>query len=104
MPAGPLGGIQAVDLSERSLAAALLGLALADYGATVTRIEPAGGDELRSLDASRVWFRGQESVTEGDGGCDDESLRALCERADVVIDTAQAWTAKAFRYSSPFPS
>jgi crotonobetainyl-CoA:carnitine CoA-transferase CaiB-like acyl-CoA transferase len=111
--AGPLDGIRVVDLSERSVPAALLGLALADYGATVVRVEPTGGDELRCLDASRVWFRGQQSVTERsvaepidghDAGCDEESLRALCERADIVIDTAQAWVAKRFRYPAPYPA
>jgi crotonobetainyl-CoA:carnitine CoA-transferase CaiB-like acyl-CoA transferase len=99
---GPLNGIRVVDLSERSVPAALLGLALADYGATVVRVEPPGGDELRSLDASCVWLRGQQSVTED--GCDEDSLRELCEGADVVIDTAQAWSAKQFRYSAPYPS
>jgi crotonobetainyl-CoA:carnitine CoA-transferase CaiB-like acyl-CoA transferase len=103
MAAGPLAGVRVVDLSERSVPAALLGLALADYGATVIRLEPAGGDELRSLDASQIWYRGQQSVTEGDRGCGEESLLALCESADVVIDTTQAWTAKSFRYPAPFP-
>ena len=58
-----LQGIRILDLSERSPSAAIAGMLLSEYGAEVIRVEPEGGDPLRSLDASRIWFRGQKSVT-----------------------------------------
>jgi predicted CxxxxCH...CXXCH cytochrome family protein len=97
-------GLRLVDLSERSVPAALIGMIFADYGAEVIRVEAPGGDELRQLDASAIWFRGQRSVTSGAGGLDEGQLRRLCESADVVIDTAQAWNASTFRYTAPFPA
>jgi crotonobetainyl-CoA:carnitine CoA-transferase CaiB-like acyl-CoA transferase len=58
--AGPLDGIvRVLDLSERSPAAAIAGMVLADLGAEVIRVEPEGGDPLRVLAGSRVWLRGQ---------------------------------------------
>jgi crotonobetainyl-CoA:carnitine CoA-transferase CaiB-like acyl-CoA transferase len=101
--AAPLAGIRVVDLSERSVPAALIGLVLSDCGAEVIRVEKPGGDDLRQLDASNVWFRGQQSVTAGEGGLDDTALRKLCESADILIDTSQAWVDKQFEYRAPFP-
>jgi crotonobetainyl-CoA:carnitine CoA-transferase CaiB-like acyl-CoA transferase len=98
---GPLDGFSIVDLSERSPSAAIAGMVFADYGAKVVRVEPAGGDPVRGLRGAQVWLRGQESVTVGDGGLADAELLALCESADVVLDTAQAWTAKSFSYRPP---
>jgi crotonobetainyl-CoA:carnitine CoA-transferase CaiB-like acyl-CoA transferase len=100
---GPLDGLLIVDLSERSVASAIAGMILADYGARVVRVEPTGGDPLRALTGSLVWLRGQESVTAGDGGLDESELGALCRSADVVLDTAQPWTAKSFSYGPPVP-
>jgi crotonobetainyl-CoA:carnitine CoA-transferase CaiB-like acyl-CoA transferase len=100
---GPLENITVVDLSERSVSAAMAGMMLADYGARVVRVEPAGGDPIRALKGTKVWFRGQESVTAGDDGLDHDELTALCRSADIVIDTAQAWTAKSFSYGPPVP-
>jgi crotonobetainyl-CoA:carnitine CoA-transferase CaiB-like acyl-CoA transferase len=99
---GPLDGLSVVDLSERSPAAVIAGMLLADYGARVVRVEPPGGDPIRALKATQVWLRGQESVTEGDG-LGDAQLLELCRSADIVIDTAQAWTGKAFSYRPPVP-
>jgi crotonobetainyl-CoA:carnitine CoA-transferase CaiB-like acyl-CoA transferase len=91
--AGPLDGIvRVLDLSERSPAAAIAGMVLADLGAEVIRVEPRGGDPVRALPGSRVWLRGQKSVTAGPADLD--RWEALCESADVIIDTAQTWTQK----------
>jgi crotonobetainyl-CoA:carnitine CoA-transferase CaiB-like acyl-CoA transferase len=100
---GPLDGLLVVDLSERSVASAIAGMLLADYGAEVVRVEPPGGDPLRALQGTRIWFRGQSSVTAGEGGLDEDELERLCRSADVVIDTARAWTEKSFTYGPPFP-
>jgi crotonobetainyl-CoA:carnitine CoA-transferase CaiB-like acyl-CoA transferase len=91
--AGPLDGvIRVLDLSERSPAAAIAGMVLADLGAEVIRVEPHGGDPVRALPGSRVWLRGQKSVTAGPA--DIDAWEALCDSADVIIDTAQPWTRK----------
>jgi crotonobetainyl-CoA:carnitine CoA-transferase CaiB-like acyl-CoA transferase len=100
---GPLEGLLVVDLSERSVPSVIAGMLLADYGAEVVRVEPPGGDPLRALPGTRIWFRGQSSVTAGSGGLDDSELDRLCRSADVVVDTAQAWAEKTFTYGPPVP-
>jgi crotonobetainyl-CoA:carnitine CoA-transferase CaiB-like acyl-CoA transferase len=85
---GPLAGVRVVDLSERSPAAAIAGMVLADYGAEVFRIEPPGGDPIRVLDGASIWFRGQRSVRSDEIPPDYRD--DLCRSADVVIDTLQA--------------
>src|SRR5271155_1608710 len=104
MPSGPLKGLLVVDLSERSVASAMAGMIFADYGARVVRVESTGGDPIRGISGSAVWLRGPESVTEGEGGLSEPELTELCRSADVVIDTAQAWTAKSFKYRPPVPA
>jgi crotonobetainyl-CoA:carnitine CoA-transferase CaiB-like acyl-CoA transferase len=84
---GPLSGIRIIDLSQRSPAAAITGMTLCDYGAEVIKVEPAGGDPLRALDACQVWLRGQKSVTLGPNALTDGSWDKLRASADVVIDT-----------------
>lgn len=93
--AGPLGdGYRILDLSERSPAAAVAGMVLADLGAEVIRVEPEGGDPIRVLAGSRVWLRGQKSVTVGPADVESGRWRALRDSADVVMTTAQPWNAK----------
>src|SRR5713101_1781936 len=92
---GPLADkIRVLDLSERSPAAAIAGMTLADLGAEVIRIEPRGGDPLRALAGSRVWLRGQWSVTLDAAALQSGSWQALRDSADVIIDTAQPWILK----------
>jgi crotonobetainyl-CoA:carnitine CoA-transferase CaiB-like acyl-CoA transferase len=56
---GPLNGlVRIIDLSERSPAAAIAGMVLADLGAEVIRVEPENGDPVRVLAGSQVWLRG----------------------------------------------
>src|SRR5579864_8914987 len=93
--AGPLDGIvRVLDLSERSPAAAIAGMVLADLGAEVIRVEPEGGDPLRVLTGSRVWLRGQKSVIVGAAQMRNGEWQALRNSADVILDTAQPWTQK----------
>jgi len=93
--AGPLAGaVRVLDLSERSPAAAIAGMVLADLGAEVIRVEPEGGDPVRALAGSRIWLRGQQSVTVTDADLRDGRWDALRDSADVIIDTAQPWTQK----------
>ncbi len=92
---GPLAStIRILDLSERSPAAAIAGMTLADLGAEVIRVEPSGGDPVRALPGCAVWLRGQRSVTLNEAQLHDGSWRALRDTADVIIDTAQPWIAK----------
>jgi len=90
--AGPLDGVRILDLSERSPAAAIAGMMLGDLGADVIRVEPPGGDPVRALEGTRVWFRGNRSVTVGPA--DLAKWNALRDSADIVLDTAQPWTDK----------
>jgi crotonobetainyl-CoA:carnitine CoA-transferase CaiB-like acyl-CoA transferase len=92
---GPLDGIvRVLDLSERSPAAAIAGMVLADLGAEVIRVEPEGGDPLRVLAGARIWLRGQKSVIVGAAQMRSGEWEALRNSADVILDTAQLWTQK----------
>ena len=90
----PLEGFRVLDISERSLAAAVAGMLLSDIGAEVIRAEPAGGDPIRAITGTEVWFRGQKSVTIGREEVRDGSWLALRRSADAVVTTEQPWTAK----------
>jgi crotonobetainyl-CoA:carnitine CoA-transferase CaiB-like acyl-CoA transferase len=93
--AGPLAEkYRILDLSERSPAAAVTGMVLADLGAEVIRIEPGGGDPVRTLAGSRVWLRAQKSITIGAADLTNGRWQALRDSADVIVTTAQPWTAK----------
>ncbi|HLW70654.1 MAG TPA: CoA transferase [Candidatus Binataceae bacterium] len=93
--AGPLTqATRVLDLSERSPAAAIAAMVLADLGAEVIRVEPPGGDPLRALSGARVWLRGQRSVVVGDAEMRSGAWLALRDSADVIIDTAHPWIDK----------
>src|SRR5580704_17813341 len=92
--AGPLDGVRILDLSERSPAAAVAAMVLGDLGADVIRVEPEGGDPVRALEGTRVWFRGNRSVTVCPAQMRDGTWEALRATADVILDTAQPWTDK----------
>jgi crotonobetainyl-CoA:carnitine CoA-transferase CaiB-like acyl-CoA transferase len=92
---GPLAdGYRILDLSERSPAAAVAGMVLADLGAEVIRVEPHGGDPIRVLAGARVWLRGQKSVVVGRDEIANGQWHALRESADAILTTAQPWSAK----------
>jgi crotonobetainyl-CoA:carnitine CoA-transferase CaiB-like acyl-CoA transferase len=56
------GGLKVVEVGE-SIAAALAGMVMADYGAEVLSVEPPGGSRLRRLPAFRMWARGKRQTT-----------------------------------------
>ncbi len=87
-----LQGLKVLDLAGEP--AAMTGRILADLGATVTKVEPKGGDPLRRVaplapDGSSlrfgVWNAGETTI-EAEGP-DDPRLIELLSRADAVIDT-----------------
>lgn len=78
----PLQGIVVVDESQGPFAG-LATMVLADFGAEVIKLEPAGGDPARALPGARLWLRGKHSVvlTEGDAA----GRAALARHADVWV-------------------
>ena len=84
-PAGALDGIRVVDLST-GIAGPVAGMFLADHGADVVKVEPAGGDPARALPGFAVWNRGKRSIT-ADAGSPDGAARiaALLAGADVCV-------------------
>jgi alpha-methylacyl-CoA racemase len=99
--ARPLDGIRVLDLT-RLLPGAYATLILADLGADVIKIEdPRGGDGMRSLPTAgrRNYFellnRNKRSVTlDLRSAQAARVLDALCEKADVVIDSFRPSTAR----------
>ncbi len=92
--ARPADGLTVVDLS-RLVAGNMTSLQLADFGATVVKVEPAGsGDPLRAWQAQgqstfwKVYGRNKQSVAldfRKDGASD--ILRRLIAQADVLIES-----------------
>jgi crotonobetainyl-CoA:carnitine CoA-transferase CaiB-like acyl-CoA transferase len=78
-----LDGIRVVDLTA-GIAGAVATMLLADFGAGVVRIEPPGGDALRSLPGWATWSRGKQSATFSAPG-DAAALRALLAGADICV-------------------
>ena len=82
----PLAGILVVELAWY-LPIAFAGSELVRLGARVVRIEPPGGDPLRPT--APAWDEalraGKESVV-CDLKTESEFARALCARADVVLE------------------
>ena len=82
-------GLNVIEMGAGSVAAAIAGTMFADNGARVVKVEPPGGDRLRSAHPSAflVWNRGKESLvadlrtTEGRA-----TLLDLATNADVVLD------------------
>jgi crotonobetainyl-CoA:carnitine CoA-transferase CaiB-like acyl-CoA transferase len=97
--AGICDGLNVVEMGSGSIATAMTGMALADAGARVIKVEPPEGDRLRSHNPSGflVWNRGKESVVADlrtMSGQDE--LRTLAAAADVVIEgfapgTTEGW-------------
>lgn len=92
--AGPLVGLKVLDIGQL-LAGPLVGTVLADWGADVIKIEQPGiGDPIRKLGShggAPLWWkvngRGKRSVALDLRGEDGQAtLRALCRRADIVVE------------------
>ena len=91
---GPLAGVVVVDLST-TLPGAQATQFLADCGAEVIMVEPAGGSPLRELAGWPALLRGKRSVTlDLHDDADLERLRALLRRADVMVNTMRPTTAE----------
>src|SRR5579862_5204087 len=84
---GALDGVRILDLSS-GIAGPLGVLLLAEQGADVLKVEPPGGDPLRSMPGSHVWHRSRRSVTldlaDPKG---KESFLKLVAEADVLVES-----------------
>jgi crotonobetainyl-CoA:carnitine CoA-transferase CaiB-like acyl-CoA transferase len=92
VPDALLAGVRVTDIADEP--AAMTGRILADLGASVTRIEPPGGDPLRAVpplgpDGTslrfRVWNAGKSLITLD--AADDPRLAAALADSDIVIAT-----------------
>ena len=89
-PAAPLAGVRVIDLGQY-IAGPGAAMALAELGATVTKIEPVGGDQARHIgrygeSMVRAYNRGKRSIAldlRSDAG--REVALRLIARSDVVI-------------------
>ncbi|MCY3734198.1 MAG: CoA transferase, partial [Chloroflexi bacterium] len=85
---GPLANVRVIDLSDDR--AIYAGKLLADLGAQVTRIEPAGGDPLRQRaplheNGASLWhayFASSRRFLSGDA----DTIAELAESADIILD------------------
>lgn len=81
--AGLLDGLKVVDLGT-GMAPALVAKFLADAGASVTRVPPAGGDPFEGYyPAYPVWRRG--AALDEAASSSPEKLEALLAAADVLV-------------------
>jgi len=102
---GPLAGLLVADLS-RVLAGPYCSMLLADMGATVVKVEGAGGDDTRTWmppekDGVSTYFlsinRNKRSVVLDFKDADDVALvRELLRRADVAIENFKHGTLSRF--------
>ncbi len=92
MPEALLAGVRVIDVAGEP--AAMTGRILADLGAEVVKVEPPGGDPLRSVpplgpDGTSLrfaaWSAGKTCLESS--GPDDPRLGELLEGADVVLGT-----------------
>lgn len=79
---GTLNTYKAIEFS-RHPAGTILGMLLADQGATVIKVEPLSGDPLRGTPEFAVWNRGKGSEI---SDLTQQSVLELVRGADIVID------------------
>ena len=66
----------------------MAGMLMADHGASVTKIEPPGGDPHRGQLGYKVWQRGKRSaVLDLKTAVDKDTLLALIKNTDVLIES-----------------
>jgi crotonobetainyl-CoA:carnitine CoA-transferase CaiB-like acyl-CoA transferase len=83
---GAMAGIRVVDVTS-GVAGPMATMALSDHGADVIKVEPPGGDPMRSTDAYTVWNRGKRSVVlDLHRQADRTKFRQLLATADVLIE------------------
>src|ERR1700733_1302648 len=86
---GVLDGLTVLDLSW-GISGPMAAMLLADHGASVTKIEPPGGDPFRSLSGYQVWQRGKRSAVIDLKAADQrDRFLNLVDRADVLIESFQ---------------
>lgn len=84
---GALAGIRILDMTS-GIAGPLGVLLLAEQGADVVKVEPPGGDPLRSMPGSHVWHRSRRSVTlDLKVQADRKSFLRLLATADVLVES-----------------
>jgi crotonobetainyl-CoA:carnitine CoA-transferase CaiB-like acyl-CoA transferase len=84
---GALDGVRILDLSW-GIAGSLGVLFLAEQGADVIKVEPPGGDPMRSYDGFAVWNRSRRSVTVDLKSADGlAAFQQLADTADVLVET-----------------
>ena len=84
---GALDGVRVLDLSW-GIAGSLGVLFLAEQGADVIKVEPPGGDPMRSYDGFAVWNRSRRSVTVDLKSPDGlAAFQQLADTADVLVET-----------------
>lgn len=84
---GVLHGLRVLDLSW-GIAGPMTTMLLADHGATVTKIEPPGGDPFRGQLGYRAWQRGKRSAVLDLTRSDDRgALLALVRHADILVES-----------------
>ena len=91
--APPLTDTRVLDLSTGAVGGVAT-MVLADFGAEVVKVEPAGGDPWRSLAAAPMWLRGKRSL-ELDIVAERSRLEELIREADVVVSTDSPAQARA---------
>ena len=82
-----LEGLRVLDVSS-GVAGPLTAMLLADRGATVVKVEPPGGDPMRSTSGQLVADRGKRStVLDLADPADRERFLALADAADVLVES-----------------
>ena len=85
--AGVLDGVSVLDLSW-GIAGPMTTMLLADHGATVTKIEPPGGDPFRNQLGYHVWQRGKRSaILDLSAPADRDSFLSLARHADILVES-----------------
>jgi crotonobetainyl-CoA:carnitine CoA-transferase CaiB-like acyl-CoA transferase len=82
-----LAGVRVLDLSQ-GISGPITGMLLSDHGATVTKIEPPGGDRFRMLPGANTWLRGRRSLELDLSKADDRTaFHGLVGSHDVVLES-----------------
>jgi crotonobetainyl-CoA:carnitine CoA-transferase CaiB-like acyl-CoA transferase len=96
---GALDGVRVLDLTT-GIAGPVGVMLLAEQGADVIKVEPPGGDRLRSMPGSHVWHRSRRSVTlDLSDTAHRERFVELLASADVLVESFPPGTMAGFGLS-----